>query len=69
MLYGLTESQGINGILKVRDITDPLYWGRFVMDLSFWIVINFYLANLLLCVIIDTFAELRAIKKTMDKNL
>ena len=39
------------------------------MDLSFWIVINFYLANLLLCVIIDTFAELRAIKKTMDKNL
>lgn len=48
---------------------DPNFFGRVVYDLSFFVLINVIILNLIFGVIIDTFADLRSEKNAKDENL
>lgn len=60
VLNGLTSYGGLHDILVYRGQENENYWYRFIYDLSFWVIINFLMLNLIFGIIIDTYAEIRA---------
>ena len=57
--HGLREGGGIGDTLKSVDWGGPTYALRVAFDMTFWIIVILIVLNLLLGVIIDTFADQR----------
>lgn len=56
---GVQNGGGIGDSLAPVQRDDPLFWGRFVYDLLYFIVIIVVLLNVIFGIILDTFGELR----------
>jgi len=56
---GVQNGGGIGDSLAPVTRDDPLFWGRFVYDLAYFIVIIVVLLNVIFGIILDTFGELR----------
>lgn len=58
---GLRYGGGVGNIMKAYDIFDPtkLFYGKLVLELSFFIFINAVSLNIIFGIIVDTFKELR----------
>jgi hypothetical protein len=65
--HGLRDGGGIGDSLKAVDWGDPTYSLRVAFDMVFWIICILIVLNLLLGVIIDTFADQR--KSNEDEQL
>ena len=70
MLYGIKAGGGIGEVLAVPDYrrnpTDYAY--RTLFDMIFWIVMILILMNIILGIIIDSFAELRDIRNQISRH-
>ena len=50
-------------------IDDPKYWNYWGFTLSFYIIINILFINIIFGIIIDTFGELRDMRKELIKDV
>ena len=53
----------------MNDSTVAKYWGRYVFDLSFFIIVIILLLNLLFGIIIDAFADLRDERNMIEEDI
>lgn len=56
---GLTSPGGITDFLTAESPEKEEYYARFVFDILFWIIINFFFFYLIMGLLVDTFGELR----------
>ena len=61
--HGLRSGGGVGDILRPVDWVDQTYPVRVIYDMLFWIFVVLIVLNLLLGIIIDTFAEIRKEKE------
>ncbi|CDW72551.1 inositol-triphosphate receptor [Stylonychia lemnae] len=66
---GLRGSGGIGDSLSQLIKSEPDYWGRWIYDLSFFLIIIVLLLNLILAIIIDAFADIRDDRKQMKSEI
>eukprot|EP00656_Telonema_subtile_P051845 TRINITY_DN7074_c0_g4_i2.p1 TRINITY_DN7074_c0_g4~~TRINITY_DN7074_c0_g4_i2.p1 ORF type:complete len:2215 (+),score=650.22 TRINITY_DN7074_c0_g4_i2:770-7414(+) len=57
--YGVRSPGGVGDVLVDEPWDTDKYWSRFVFDFTFFLIVVLLLLNVVLGVIIDTFAELR----------
>jgi len=67
--YGLRSPGGIGDLLLTPRWDDGNYWTRFIFDFTFFLVVLILALNLILGIIIDTFAELRQLQDTRYREM
>lgn len=68
--YGLRNGGGIGDVLRKPSLLEPSYYSaRVIYDLLFFFVIIIIVMNLIFCVIVDTFADLRLEKQSKENIL
>ena len=68
--YGLRMGGGIGDVLAPQSyLTKTEYYLRVVFDLSFFLIVVIILLNIIFGIIIDTFAELRDQKRSIDDDM
>lgn len=60
---------GVIFIIFIYDIADEDYWSFWVFTLVFYIIINILFINIIFGIIIDTFGELRDMRKELIKDV
>lgn len=67
---GVRLGGGLGDSLVQPSLDDPTnYWGRWVFDLTFFILVNIILLNIIFGIIIDTFGDLRDQRKEELKDI
>lgn len=64
--HGLRNGGGVGDILRRRSQNDPHYGPRVAYDMAFFFLMIIIVLNLILGIIIDTFADLRKEKQEKD---
>eukprot|EP00340_Litonotus_pictus_P011819 CAMPEP_0170538072 /NCGR_PEP_ID=MMETSP0209-20121228/103089_1 /TAXON_ID=665100 ORGANISM="Litonotus pictus, Strain P1" /NCGR_SAMPLE_ID=MMETSP0209 /ASSEMBLY_ACC=CAM_ASM_000301 /LENGTH=2196 /DNA_ID=CAMNT_0010839695 /DNA_START=319 /DNA_END=6909 /DNA_ORIENTATION=- len=61
MDYGIRNGGGIGDVLNKKSLNkeNTLFWGRFVFDILFWLIVILIMLNIVMGIVIDTFGELR----------
>eukprot|EP00744_Colponema_vietnamica_P004964 GILI01007336.1.p1 GENE.GILI01007336.1~~GILI01007336.1.p1 ORF type:complete len:878 (+),score=219.16 GILI01007336.1:344-2635(+) len=68
--YGLRAGGGIGEVLlKRKDYESGLFWGRWIFDITFFIIVPVVLLNIIFGIIIDTFAELRDERRAIQTDI
>jgi inositol 1,4,5-triphosphate receptor type 1 len=60
MTYGIRAGGGIGDVLRQPQETDDLFYARSIFDFVFFMVVNIILMNIFFGIIIDSFADKRA---------
>ena len=63
---GIRSGGGLGENLSQAQYTDPLYTTRYIFDMAFFLVINIVLLNIFFGIIIDAFADKRAVNTEQD---
>jgi len=66
---GIRSGGGIGDVLATSVWGDPTYAGRFIFDISFFIVIIIILLNIVFGIILDTFGELRDERSKIEEDI
>jgi hypothetical protein len=67
--HGLRSGGGIGDVLRSTSIAEPMHGARIVYDMAFFFLMIVINMNLILGIIIDTFADLRRDKQVHDDAL
>jgi hypothetical protein len=69
--YGFRSGGGVGDVLQKVSFTGDinLYYGRFLYDLSFFVIVVIIILNVIFGIIIDTFAQLRDMKSFIEEDM
>jgi len=68
--YGIRSGGGIGDTLDTSSYLDGgIFWGRYVFDITFWIIIIVILLKVIFGIILDTFGSLRDEKMEVEEEI
>jgi hypothetical protein len=56
---GLRNGGGIGDAMSQLERSDPLYWDRYIFDLTFFMIVTIIMLNMVFGIIIDAFGNMR----------
>ena len=68
---GFRNGEGIGGMMRMESFNPEnfgYYYARLFLEVTFFLVVNVVLLNIIFGIIIDTFAELRGRQEAFRKN-